>query len=35
MRFCPSCGARLETRTATGSGIPRRVCPECDGGDVR
>ncbi|PSQ06138.1 hypothetical protein BRC97_07100 [Halobacteriales archaeon QS_6_71_20] len=33
VRYCPSCGARLVTRTPPGSGIPRRVCPECSGGD--
>lgn len=31
-RFCPQCGGRLTTTTMQGSGIPRRVCPECDYG---
>ncbi|QZP37737.1 zinc ribbon domain-containing protein [Halobaculum magnesiiphilum] len=35
MRFCPICGAQLQVRTPYGSGIARRVCPECDGGDGR
>ncbi|MFC6785066.1 zinc ribbon domain-containing protein [Halobaculum halobium] len=35
MSYCPSCGSRLVTRTPFGSGIPRRVCPECPGGDER
>ncbi|WP_431357858.1 zinc ribbon domain-containing protein [Halobaculum rarum] len=28
VRYCPTCGARLEDRTPYGSGIPRRVCPK-------
>ncbi|MFC7069475.1 zinc ribbon domain-containing protein [Halobaculum lipolyticum] len=35
MNYCPSCGARLVTRTPPGSGIPRRECPECSGGGGR
>ncbi|MBC9985147.1 hypothetical protein E4P24_02010 [Haloferax sp. AS1] len=30
-RFCPSCGSRLATTTSRG-GLPRRTCPECNGG---
>ncbi|AXG11636.1 TFIIB-type zinc ribbon-containing protein [Haloplanus rubicundus] len=33
-RHCPTCGARLVTTTSRG-GIPRRTCPECQGGGNR
>ncbi|WP_083894005.1 zf-TFIIB domain-containing protein [Haloferax mucosum] len=32
MRYCPTCGTRLKTTTSRG-GLPRRVCPECHGGE--
>ncbi|AXG11757.1 zf-TFIIB domain-containing protein [Haloplanus rubicundus] len=33
-RHCPTCGARLVTTTSRG-GIPRRTCPDCQGGGNR